>query len=165
MSGIQIGMGTTQTNLEQWHMCHAWACGHDKGLVTRFPSTWRFWAASAAQWQLTSLTATTANWCWNSRCNNETEAALCTASEARCLPSESGSTKRCSSCFGRTRRRCFEVGGEERCIKLTNYMLYTTLPHVLLVYYCPKHSEPRRGVQTVWGPRSEVRSVSVSIPA
>ena len=90
------------------------------------------------------------------RCNNETEAALCAASETRCSPSESGSTERCSSCFGRTRRRCFKVGGEKMYI-MTNYVAIYSVPRVLHACYSVRDvsDAESRGPS---GPRSEVQS-------
>ena len=90
------------------------------------------------------------------RCNNETEAALCATSESWCSPSESGSTERCSSCFGRTRRRCFKVGGEKIYI-MTNYVAIYLVPRVLHACYSVRDvsDAESRGLS---GPRSEVRS-------
>ena len=97
------------------------------------------------KWDVRS--GTSFRWMGLAWCNNETKAALCAASEARCSPSKSGSTERCSSCFGHTRRQCFKVGGRKDILNSTTtcYIL-----HCLMYYLCTT-------VQSVWsrGPESE----------
>ena len=92
-----------------------------------------------------------------SSCNNEMEAALCAASETRCSPSESGSTKGCSSCFGRTLGRLAQREGKERCIKMNYYVAIYSVPRVLHACYSVRDvsDAESRGPS---GPRSEVRS-------
>ncbi len=70
-------------------------------------------------------------------CNNETEAALGATSETRCLPSKSGSTEGCSSCFGRTLNDSLKWG-KRNCIA-TNYDKLYTLN--LMYYMCATRSE------------------------
>ena len=79
----------------------------------------------------------------STHCNNETEAALCAASKAWCLPSKSGSTEGCSSCFGRTRRRLALREGKERCIKLTTTCYMYSGPRVY--YVCAVRRVRSRG--------------------
>ena len=77
-------------------------CGGPRGLSSPNLES-RTWRSEVQQSEGLSIDSSLAGIDTLHHCNNETEATLCTTSESRCSPSESGSTEGCSSCFGRTR--------------------------------------------------------------